>query len=281
MSPTAAPFEGRTAALATRHGKEGEIAPALRPTSLTVVVADVDTDAFGTFTGEKPRAGDPVAVAERKARAGMRVSGLDAGLASEGSFGPHPDAPFTTVDVEVVLLVDDRLGLVVVEREVSFDTAAASVTVTPGHDPAEFLARVGFPSQALVCRPADGSPARITKGIVEPEALRRAVVAAADASRDGRAIVETDLRAHLCPTRRPVIRRAAERLARRLMTPCPSCERPGFGVARVEPGLPCRACGAPTRRAAARLLGCPGCGHERREPVREAADPAHCDRCNP
>lgn len=33
---------------------------------------------------------------------------LDIGLASEGSFGPHPLIPFLPWNVEIVLLVDNR-----------------------------------------------------------------------------------------------------------------------------------------------------------------------------
>jgi len=274
-------FAGRVGALATRHGKQTEIGPSLAPTGLQVVVAPVDTDSFGTFTGEVPRPGTPRHVVERKARAGAAAGGLDIGLASEGSFGPHPAFPFVTADVELVAFVDVAADLVVVEQAVSIDTVAASQAFAPAEDPTDFCARVGFPEQALIVRPADGSPVRICKGITDMAQLADAVVGAAAASSDGRALVETDLRAHCCPSRRPVIRAAAERLAARLVRCCPACDRPGFGAMRHEPGRRCAHCGLPTEEPAVRIERCECCGYELRTAVDGFVDPARCGRCNP
>jgi hypothetical protein len=278
-------YAGRRAALATRHGKWGQVAPPLAGVGLEVVVADVDTDAFGTFAGEVPRLGTPREVVERKARAAVAASGLDAGLASEGSFGPHPAVPLLTADLELVALVDDRHGVVVVGEALGVGTAAASVVLAPGPGLAEELAafagRVGFPRQALVARPADGSPRPVAKGLASLDDLTAQVLAAAGASADGRARVETDLRADRCPSRRPVIARAAARLAERLARRCPECAVPGYGTDRTEPGLPCAACAAPTEAAGWRVEGCPACGHRRRLRAEGHADPATCPECNP
>ncbi|MDO8105768.1 hypothetical protein Q6348_00985 [Isoptericola sp. b441] len=274
-------YRGRVAVLATKHGKEAQIAPALAPTGLLVEVTEIDTDRFGTFTGEVPRTGSPVEVAERKARAAMAATGRDAGLASEGSFGPHPGVPVLTADLEIVVLVDDLLGVVVAEQALSVDTAATSRTVAPGEDLSELCAAVGFPDQALICRPADGSPDGIATGLTRLPDLDRAVRDAARASADGLARVETDLRAHLCPTRRRVIAEAAERLAVRLMTRCPRCSVPGFGLTRSEQGRPCGLCGLPTRGPVAMVTTCSRCEHRERVPVPGPADPATCTWCNP
>ena len=144
-----------------------------------------------------------------------------------------------------------------------------------------FCRRVGFPDQALICRPADGTTAQISKAVVTSGALREAFRRAAGASSDGRAIVETDLRAHLCPTRRPVINQAAVRLASRLTRRCPSCTLPGFGHTTFEPGLPCRLCGLPTTQPGARIESCPACLHQDRHPILGSADAAGCSYCNP
>ena len=51
-------FSGRTLAVATRHGKERAIAPPFLeglPLAQVVVVPDLDTDRFGTFSGEVER----------------------------------------------------------------------------------------------------------------------------------------------------------------------------------------------------------------------------------
>lgn len=281
MSGSEVTYAGRTGALATRHGKEHQFRPALASIGLEVVVADIDTDTFGTFTGEIPRRGHPAEVVERKARAALAASGLDVGLASEGSFGPHPQVPFLTADVELVVLVDARLGTVVMEQAMSFDTVADALTVANGDDPVEFCARVGFPAQALIVRPADGTRSHITKAISDRESLTRAIAIAAAASSDGKAIIETDLRAHYCPKRQVVVAQAVTRLAARLARLCPVCHTPGFGAVHLEPGLPCDLCGFPTEQPAATLETCPRCSHTVRTANPGTADPGTCAYCNP
>ena len=50
-------YQGAVAALATRHGKEAAVAPAMAEAlGLEIMVpAELDTDSLGTFTGELPR----------------------------------------------------------------------------------------------------------------------------------------------------------------------------------------------------------------------------------
>ena len=56
VTGSATPYRGRTAALATRHRKRPLIAAPLTALGLRVVVAgEVDTDQFGTFTGDRVR----------------------------------------------------------------------------------------------------------------------------------------------------------------------------------------------------------------------------------
>lgn len=85
-------------ALATTHGKLEQIAPAFeRLPDWRIVVADIDTDQFGTFSGEIERVLSPRETAIAKARAGMAAAGTAFGLASEGSIRPHPTVPRTDI----------------------------------------------------------------------------------------------------------------------------------------------------------------------------------------
>ncbi|HMA47195.1 MAG TPA: DUF6671 family protein, partial [Frankiaceae bacterium] len=156
-------YRGREAVLATRHGKQVAVAPAMSVLGLRVSVpSGLDTDALGTFTGEVARVGTPVQAALGKARLGMAVAGCPLGLASEGSFGPLPGLPWLTADTEVLVFVDATLPapdgepLVVVETLTSLDTNAASCRVRSTAELSGFLARVGFPAVGLVVRPAGG-----------------------------------------------------------------------------------------------------------------------------
>jgi hypothetical protein len=270
------------------HGKERAVSLPLRAgVGLEVVVPDgVDTDALGTFTGEVRRPGAPREVALRKARLGMERAGLPLGLASEGSFGPHPEAFFLAGDHEVLVFVDEDLGIQVSEQILSTQTNFAHKEVSRFEELEEFLPRVRFPSHAVAVRPASrrGEPRGIRKGISTTEALREALKGAKALSEDGRVCVETDMRAHVNPTRMRVIRRVAVKLARRLREHCPRCAAPGWGVVGVERGLPCSLCGQPTGFVRTEVFGCARCDHRRELPRRDgldAADPANCPLCNP
>ena len=158
-----APYAGRKAVLATMHGKQEAIVPILRD-QLGLIVSsapDIDTDAPGTFTGEIPRAGTSREAAIAKARLGMAATGLPIGLASEGSYGPHPQIPFVPGGVELM--------------------------------------------------------------------VERAVTSAKAQSRDCRALIQTDMRAHMNPTRMATLGRLASALAERLSTLCPACGMPVYG----------------------------------------------------
>jgi hypothetical protein len=276
-------WAGRVAHLATMHGKEAAIAPPLgRLAGLEVRRATgVDTDALGTFTGEVPRAGTLHEAAEAKARLAMRAAGSDLGLASEGAYGPHPQIPFLASGVETLVLVDEARGLVLREtmeaRRPVYDQveAAGLAALEP------FLARIGFPRQGLIVRPNRGGGSQ-RKGLRARAPLARAVEAAAAASPDGLAVVETDMRAHMNPTRMAAIAQLAERFAARLARACPSCGAPGWGVARPGPPLPCAWCGGETLARGGMIWGCAACGEEApQDEARAAADPGQCPACNP
>jgi len=270
------------------HGKQRALAPPLgEQLGLGLAVPEgLDTDSLGTFTGEVARRGSMRDAALAKARLGMERTGLSLGLASEGSYGPHPAALFLDAGLELAVFVDDDRGLVVCEQILDEDPCFGHV-VTP--DPAGavgFLERVGFPSQGLVvgANAPPEPPARWTKGVRDRATLGSAIREAAACSGDGRALVQTDMRAHQNPTRMATLARLAERLAARLATPCPACGAPGFGVVGVRKGLPCRVCGGPSTLVAAEVLGCGGCDHreERIPPERQdGAEPRTCTLCNP
>lgn len=275
------PYRDRTAALATRHGKLPLVAPAMSEfLGLSVVGVDVDTDSLGTFTGEVARLGTQWETAVAKARLGMAASGLPLGLANEGSFAPYDPAPFVIAETELVVLVDDTLGIVIGETETAFSPPAASFVAEPGTVDLAALERAGFPEHGLIVRPVDGWEP-IVKGIHDVAELHRTIARCAAASPVGLAHIESDLRAHHHPFRRDVITRAAQRLARRLASLCPTCAAPGWGVTAREPGAPCALCRQPTWTTLAERWGCGACRDELRLEVGEWADPAQCTVCNP
>jgi hypothetical protein len=208
-----------------------------------------------------------------KARAGMAAVDLPLGLASEGSFGPHPWLPFGAGGVETLAFIDTTRGLELTLSGVSRRTNFAHHDVD-GSGLAPFLSRVGFPAHALVVRGPDG--AVLASGVQDAATLARLAVPGTR--------LETDMRAHLNPTRMAAIRALAGRLAARLAMPCPACGCPGYGEVDVARGLPCAACGSATQGVQAIIEGCRVCGHQSmrgRPDGVTTASPANCDWCNP
>lgn len=273
------PYRGQTIAVGTQHGKQQQFEPAFKAVLGAVLHTppDLDTDRFGAFTGEVPRPGPAVDSARAKARLAMGISGLHYGLASEASYGPLRGGWFG--HEELVLFCDERLGIEVLEGYRTLSVPGTAQQVRDYRDVSPALLD-GLPGQGLIVRPCH-SDGPITKGINDIEALHRAVAAAAAHSPDGLAQVEPDLRAHHNPSRRMVLTRLADTLARRLATECPACGTPGFGRVDAEPGLPCRICATPTLLVCREIHGCAACDHRVHRPVDAVADPADCPGCNP
>lgn len=278
------PYSGRRVALLTQHGKEAAIASVL-DSALGCRVERVngfDTDMLGTFTRDIPRAGTQLEAARRKARIGMDLSGLPLGLASEGSFGPDPMTSLFAWNVELLLFIDDERGIEVTGRAEG-NTNFGHLLTTQWAAAEAFARQAGFPDHHLVVRPGHEHDPRMRKGIADWAALQTAFGAALAESANGHVCIETDVRAYANPTRMIHIGLAAEDLAKKLCALCPGCGTPGFGMIERVAGLPCAACGTPTRDTRAAIYGCLRCAHrETHEPLNgELADPGRCDLCNP
>ena len=277
-------YQGRRIALLTQHGKEGVIASVL-DTALGCRVERVsgfDTDTLGTFTRDIPRPGTQLEAVRRKARVGMELSGLPLGLASEGSFGPDPMTGMFAWNVELLVFIDDERGIEV--TGVAQGATNFSHRLTADWAVAQaFAEQAGFPAHHLVVRPEREDDPRMRKGIAAWEELEVAFISALAESANGQVFIETDVRAHANPTRMTNIRLAAEDLVKKLNSLCPACGTAGFWIVERVDGLPCEACGAPTRETRAEVFGCLKCAHrETRERAdRQYADPGRCDSCNP
>jgi len=282
------PYTGLPVALATKHHKQTAIAPALaRVPGLTVIVPPgLDTDQLGTFTGEIERPASAAQTAVLKARLGSDASGVPRAIASEGSFGPHPQAFMLPAGIEILAFVDEELDIELIVQRVCIETNFAHTTTDGLDEPTErFLEKARFPGHAIIIRPNQSEPALLLhKGITDTPSLQRAIHVCTRASADGLARLETDMRAHHNPTRMREIAALAETLADRLATQCPACNTPGYGTVDIERGLPCEWCETPTQNIATEIHGCQHCQHQTRHPRSDGlttADPGQCDICNP
>jgi hypothetical protein len=125
-------FNNRAVLIATKHHKEKVIAPLLQAhfNMTTAVPPDFDTDNFGTFSGEIERKNGALETLRQKCVAAMNQYGYDLGIASEGSFGPHPTLFFGHADDELLVIIDKKNNLEIIAREVSLDTNFNSETIS-------------------------------------------------------------------------------------------------------------------------------------------------------
>jgi len=268
-------------AFATKHGKERQFGPRLsRVLGVRVAVAELDTDQLGTFTGEIPRILDQHETARKKARWALDHTGARYGLSSEGSFGPHPQIPFIATGLELAVFIDDKEDLEINEFLRTTETNFAQLTTTEVSIPVSFLDRVQFPSHALIVSPSPNIGPFI-KGIQDNEELRDAI--ASTIATAGTATLQTDMRAHLNPTRQLCLEKLAERLAIRLSARCQRCQARGWGIVEVTVGLPCEWCGSATNMIASEHFACSRgeCKHRAEIAVDGLASPGDCPRCNP
>jgi hypothetical protein len=281
------PYSGRKAVLATMHGKELAIGPPFHKLlQVSIEIPEgIDTDCLGTFTGEIERKGTPLETLRKKVRIGMEHLGIPYGIASEGSFGPYAHFPFIAQDHEILLWIDDDRGIEVVEQKISTETNYDSKTVSTWNHLEDFLKKACFPSHALIVRPNSGFiPGLTFRGLKKVNEIKEAIKRSAAASADGQALVQTDMRAHMNPTRMKVISELAENMARRLATLCPNCSCPGWGIVDVVQGLPCEECGLETKQIAQEVYGCPSCNSRKKVPRGDGvtkSSPTYCDWCNP
>jgi hypothetical protein len=265
------------------HRKEQVIAPLLLQLGLRTVVPALDTDQFGTFTRDIQRPADQLKTARIKAEAALQITGGDLAIASEGSFGSHPAIPWLPYNREIVLLIDRTHDLEIVGEAVSTETNFSHTQVSDLAAARAFADKVGFPDHGLVVSSGPEAPGlEIIKGITAATDLSKAVTQMLDCF--GQAHLETDMRAMHNPTRMKVIAQAAKNLVAKMQSSCPQCKTPGFSVVEHLPGLPCAACGAPTRLTLTAIRRCRRCGSEQQELFphqQQAADPGQCDYCNP
>ena len=84
------PFSGETVYFATKHSKEKVLSPQLAKIGMNCVRTEVDTDRFGTFSGEVERVGSVRETLRLKTAAATEAHPeARFFLASEGSFIPH------------------------------------------------------------------------------------------------------------------------------------------------------------------------------------------------
>ena len=277
-------FKGRKLLIASMHEKENAIAPILEK-ALGVYCytgIKINTDAFGTFSGEVKRTSSVLSVLREKCNVAMQTNHSDLCVASEGSFGQYPYFPSVSCDEEFVILVDQTNKIEVVAKELSLSTNFNAAEINNYQELRMFAKSVKFPSHGLILRKAKNDFEDVFKGIVRWDSLQNTFNFLL--AKYQKVYVETDMRAMYNPTRMKVIRKATQKLVKKLKTGCPNCQFPGFEVSEVVDGLPCNLCSNPTQSTLKYIYQCKKCSFQKEELYpkgKQQENPMYCNFCNP
>jgi len=278
------PYGGLRVYLGSKHKKGRALAPALEALGIECVEILIDTDQYGTFSGEVERKGSVLETLRRKTQEVFKqIPEAKLTLATEGTFGPHPYIGFISSDHEALLLTDKEQGLEIYVDEISLETNLGEKSVKSFEEVIPFLETVKFPSHGLIIQPQENLEV-LFKGITEMSALEKAIVKSIDHSPSRQAKVTTDMRAHFNPTRMKVIEQVGRKLVKRLSSFCNECGLLGFWPVEHREGLPCVECGEPSRTVKEYLWGCLRCSYQEirpREDGKTHIDAGQCERCNP
>jgi 6-pyruvoyl-tetrahydropterin synthase len=277
-------FVGRKLVIATKHDKEKVIGPLIAEYlgAEWFINTDFDTDLLGTFSGEVERKDDALITLKNKCLLAMEASNCDLGIASEGSFGPHPTLFFGHADDELLIFIDKKNDLEIYSRELSTETNFGGAVIRNLTEAEEFASKHGFPEHALIVKNRQENFDYIQKGVNNSSDLSHFVEECL--SKYDSVYLETDMRAMYNPTRMKVIESAAQKLMKKINSKCPECKTHGFSVTEVKSGLRCEWCSSPTDSILYHLLTCQKCSFSEKEFYpngKKFEDPMYCSFCNP
>ena len=271
-------------ALATQHQKEKVIIPVLGPIfkDEIIVPENFNSDEFGTFDGRINRTLSAKETVKMKCLAGMKRLGTTKGIASEGSFGPHPSIPFLPFNEEWIIYIDQEQELEIYGKYVSTETNYWEGEIKDLETLKSTAEKLGFPEHNLILSVQKPDGRELHKDFTTWESLLRRGEALI--SEHSLLLLQTDMRAMHNPTRMKNIGKAAEDLKTNYESQCPSCRKRGYAITDTKPGLPCSQCELPSKTTARVIYTCANCQFTEelgRPDGITSIDPQYCDFCNP
>jgi hypothetical protein len=210
LKHVAGPSDGLPILIATMHGKEEVLGPLLANLGFKVLLPlDYDTDALGTFSGDVRRPGTAFEAALEKARRACKATGIARAVASEGSYRPCQNLFPDAINAELLAFVDVENGYEFVEYATNLPTAFVKGRVPPDFSSSavqSLLSDMQWPQVRAMVLPEDPGfgtvkPEWVFKGLADASDLTHAMQICAAQSKDGLVHLESDLRAHMNPTR--------------------------------------------------------------------------------
>lgn len=274
------PYKDKTIYFATMHGKETIVSECFRQHLGAEVKAcrHFDTDVFGSFCHTFNREHSALTTCEEKAKTYASHSHNNLVLASEGSFGPHPEIPWVACDEEIIVFWDAEKELLISEFFRTTETNYLSFDLESSNDEAldSLLEKMLFPSHAVMLFHSQSNQL-IAKGIKNLGYLKKLLKIYPNAR------LATDMRAHVNPTRQKNILAVAEKLIKRLQTLCPGCNELGFGKKSFFGSKVCSLCGLQTRYPDRIREHCISCDFYSDTLLEQTPDKItmYCNWCNP
>lgn len=277
-------FNGRKLCIATMHQKEKVIAPLLENFLgvKCILPANLNTDFFGTFSGEIEREDNALTTARKKCLVAMELMQCDLAVASEGSFGMHPLIHFIPANDELLYFIDAKNNIEITARFLTSNTNFNGSEINSLNELIEFAKMVQFPSHALIIKNEKDKFIEVVKGINQIDQLEFHYNYFM--YKYGKLYVETDMRAMHNPTRMNAIEDATKRLIENIKSCCPKCKTPGFTISKVNEGLPCETCAYPTQSILNHIYECKICAYSKIENYpdgKQFENPMYCQHCNP
>lgn len=270
--------------IATKHEKERVLAPLLSP-ELGVhcfVYPHFDSDVFGTFSGEIERKLGPFETLKSKCLSAMEQAQCDLGIATEGSFGPHPFLFSVPAHEEMIVVLDKKNQWEFVAKTLVTETNFSGTNISTKQALVEFANEVHFPSHGIILKNSVSDFKKAYKDAFNIEELSAQYEDCL--ANYGAVYAETDMRAMRNPTRMRVIEQVCRKLIEKIKNTCPVCQTPGFDLVEQLPGLPCALCQLPTSSILSDRYACQSCGHStltKRRDGKTQEDPMYCSFCNP
>ena len=279
-------FNNRKALLVTMHGKEVVLGNYLKETfNITLdVTRNINTDQFGSFSGEIERKVIPQYAAKQKISAALKNYEHEIIIASEGSFFQHPANPFIQVNNEFILLMDRKNEIAIEAQWTSSNVKYFKKSFSNDVQAYDFCIKNGFPNYGVLLKANTLAinPLIIKDSNTESD-LKKAICILINESISGEIEVESDMRAHRNPTRMKNISIAAQQLVNNMQRQCPECLALGYSIKSSIPGLECAHCTFPSNETKGYLYHCKSCAHQEIKPIQteQKADPTYCPKCNP
>lgn len=270
--------------LTTKHQKsEALLTPCKEILGAHISEFFFDTDTLGTFSGEIPRKKTSRETVREKCLISIMHSTNPYALATEASFGPHPQNPFIPSHFEQIYFVDSIRNFELCVSKIFTNTNYFMGIASTLNELIEIAEKCFFPTHGIILKehPYEKNSVLI-KDSMTYEDLHKGYHSLTTQKSNKKVIVETDMRAHRNPTRMNNIGALGYELFTRLLETCPTCHLPGWGIIEQLPGLECARCGFSTPLAKYNVYGCVSCPYKiTHEIPQQAATPTVCPYCNP